>query len=203
MGIKRIRINVIITVLLIGFATGCAHKSGPWLMPAKQGKSSAIVFGTMRIPPNIDKHLLLRNINLMKKGKTYIGMGRGGLGEKLTVLSDNSFVAANIEPGTYYISGFDAGNIYHSIPPKQIKYFKVYPGQLKFVGSYHYIAGKSSFFGPGSFSLKIAKKPSEFTLLRWLESISYGSGWEKAIHKRIRKLGGKPKLRPKKLKNTK
>lgn len=198
----RIFKTIIAMLLVVGFVTSCAHKPrGPWKMPAKKNANSAAIFGSMTLPG--DKYLLLRNINLMKKGKVYGGLGRRALGEKTVIMGDNSFIAPNVEPGTYFIAGFDAGNVYHVIPPKQIKYFKVRPGQMKFYGSYHYIEGKRSMFGPGSFSLRRTKKPSELTLLRWLESISYGTGWEKPISKRIRRLGGKPKPRPKKTGKTK
>lgn len=170
---------------------GCAHgPSKPWVMPAKKAPETAAIFGSIEMQG--DKHLLLRNVNIMKKGKVYGGMGRQALGEKTIVLGDNRFIAPNVPPGTYFVSGFDAGNVYHFIPPANITYFEVKPGQLKFIGSFWYEGKSGGLIGPGSFSLKPAKTPSEMDMLRWLERISDGTGWEPSIAQRIRQLGGKP-----------
>lgn len=156
----------------------------------QEGPETGAILGSIEMEG--DKHLLLKGVNIMKKGKVYGGMGRQALGERTVVLGDNRFIAPNVPPGTYFISGFDAGNVYHVFTPAQITYFEVKPGQLKFVGSFWYESKSSGVFVPGSFSLKPAKTPSEMDMLRWLEGIGDGTGWEPSIAQRIRQLGGRP-----------
>ena len=72
---------------------------------------------------------------------------------------------------------------------------EVKPGEIKFYGSYDYQDQTSVLrrvFGPSwRYNLREAKKPSELEMLQWLNRIGGGSGWEPAIKKRIRELGGK------------
>ncbi len=176
-------------LLMLGLLQGCAS-SGPWMMPAKSAPETGAIFGSIEMEGN--NHLLLRNVNIMKKGKVYGGLGRQALGERTTVLGNNYFIAPNVEPGTYFVAGFDAGNVYHIIPPSKITYFEVKPGQLKFLGAFWYVGEGGGMFSPGSFSLKPANTPSELTMLQWMDKVSGGTGWETSVHQRIRQLGGKP-----------
>ena len=171
---------------------GCAHNEPkPWKMPSKKNPESAMIFGRIETADS-SKHLLLRNVNILKKGRVYAGMGRGAIGERTTILSDNYFVAPNVEPGVYFISGFDAGNVYHVFPPATIQEFNVAAGQLKFIGSFLYEEKGGGVFSRGSFDLKPTNKPSELEMLGRLNSVSDGTGWESSIRSRIRKLGGNP-----------
>ncbi len=166
--------RVVVIAAFLG-AGGCAHnESKPWKMPPKKNPESGMIFGRIETADS-SKHLLLRNVNIMKKGRVYGGMGRQALGERTTILSDNYFIAPNVEPGVYFISGFDAGNVYHVFPPGAIQEFNVAAGPTN--------------------------KPSELEMLERLNSVSDGTGWESSIRSRIRKLGGNPDKPPRKTSN--
>jgi hypothetical protein len=109
-------------------------------------------------------------------------------------------VVPNLKPGTYRIASFYAG-MYHAMRKADIK-VDVRPGQIKFVGSFDYvqyepgtmrqIANVVSNYKQYEFGLKKASHPTELEMFQWLNRVSAGSGWEPAIQKRIRELGGKP-----------
>ncbi|HLY97233.1 MAG TPA: hypothetical protein VKO66_08430 [Sideroxyarcus sp.] len=187
----RTFIAPLILVGLVSMLGGCASGGEPWHMPKKSNAQSATIVGYLNTAEK-DQHLLLRNVNVLKKGRVYGGLGRKAIGEEVVVLDSGHFIAPNVEPGVYFVAGFDAGSVYHIIPPGQIREFTIEAGQVKYLGGSLVVEKDGGLFGPGSFSLKPTNEPSELLILDYLNSVSAGTGWESAIRKRIKALGGDP-----------
>lgn len=178
-----------LTLLLLITITmqGCTYRpsftsDGPWHMPHKESQEAGAIFGS--IQSEGDMYLNLSKIYLHKKGDQFT--------RDVVILTSNKFIAPNLEPGTYFISGFRAGDYIHDLPRDNFPPIILKPGQLKYFGAYWYETIDGGLFRRDKFSLKPAKTPSEMDMLRWLERISIDTGWEPSIKKRIIKLGGKP-----------
>lgn len=163
--------------------------SGRWTMPTKASARSAVIFGA--IEQEDERPFNFRHVNVMQKGKVYVAMG-SSLGEKVTILDNDLFIAPKVEPGTYFIPGFNMGSRYHGIPEKKREFFEVRPGELKFVGSFLYHRIERGPFLQDLYTLDKIDKPTERELVLFLAEISEGTGWEKTVARRIHQLGGKP-----------
>lgn len=180
---------------VVGCGGSRAIPAESWTLPAKKSPETAMFVGRIGRYGN-DKQLILNFVTFQQWGKVYFYGGHAPKGEKNFVMDNNYFVVPNVKPGKYWFAGFHATGSYNSLPANKSDLIDIRPGQVKFVGSFDYIDGKSNTLReivgiPGTFSLKSAAKPSELEMLRWLLRAGNGSGWEPAIKQRIRELGGK------------
>jgi hypothetical protein len=200
--IKSIQIIGLFFFLILAGCSTPAIIAEKWKLPNKTSADSAMIIGRFDIPDNKAEnpdgyHLNLYRVVVQSWGKVYFGSGNMPHGEGHYIMDDtNYFVVPNLKPGKYRITGFVTGDTYNSLPAKEEDALDVKSGQIIFAGSFDYIDGKQSvlskFVGlPGSYSLRQAKHPTEMEMLQWLNRVSAGSGWEAAIKRRIRELGGK------------
>ncbi len=193
---------LLISVLAVAGCGTVRYPVESWKVPVRKNPESAMIFGRIEMPSNKKENpdgkvLLLNDVNFQFWGKVYIYAGHVPRGEKSYVMTNKYFVIPNIKPGKYYFAGFQTGNVYNSLPYSKEKLIEIKPGQLMFIGSHDYLDGtlnglRMAFGIPGSYSLRPNKSPSELEMLQWLSRAGDGSGWENAINKRIRELGGKP-----------
>lgn len=183
---------------------GCTYtKPYPeqWTLPKKTNPGTGMIIGRIDFPDNKADNpenltLRLRNVEFRNVAQA---VSFGNKGEENIILANNYFVVPNLKPGTYRFVSFYAG-MYHEMRKAEIK-VEVPPGQIKFVGSFDYvqyepgtmrkIANAVSNYKQYEFGLKKATHPTELEMFQWLNRIGAGSGWEPAIQKRIRELGGK------------
>lgn len=195
-----------LNLAFVPLLTGCGPTkpdADHWRLPKKESASSGMIVGRLDYPDskaeNPDGLMLnLRNVEFhdVKQAVHF-----GNRGEENFILSNNYFVVPNLKPGTYRLASFRAGNVYHGFRKADHK-FDVGPGQIKFVGSLDYaqhdpstlrkIGNALSSYKTLEYSVKKAPHPTELEMFQWLNRIGAGSGWETAIQKRIRELGGKP-----------
>ncbi|MDH4235567.1 MAG: hypothetical protein OEV15_10600 [Gallionella sp.] len=164
-----------------------------WKLPAKQNAKSAMIVGRIGLEGN--KPLATNAVTVQLWGKGYFHMGNVPRGEEEFLIDNSYFVIPNIEPGKYWFAGFYADGTYNRMPADEKDFINVKPGEIKFIGSFDYVAGnlkglKTAFGIPGSFELKRAQNPTELEMMRWLLRASKGSGWESDIKRRINVLGG-------------
>lgn len=200
------RLAALVVSLIFGsLLTGCGPTkpdADHWRLPKKEGTGSGMIVGRLDFPDskteNPDRlRLTLRNVELRNVAQA---VSFGNKGEENFIMANNYFVVPNLKPGTYRLVSFYAG-MYHQMRKAEIK-VEVPPGQIKFVGSLDYvqyepgtmrkIANAMSNYKQYEFGVKKAPHPTELEMFQWLNRISAGSGWEPAIQKRIRELGGKP-----------
>lgn len=185
--------------------TGCGPTkpdADHWRLPKKENAGMGMIVGRLDFPDskaeNPDRLMLtLRNVEFRNAAQA---VTFGNKGEENFIMANNYFVVPNLKPGTYRFVSFYAG-MYHQMRKAEIK-IEVPPGQIKFVGSLDYvqyepgtmrkIANAMSNYKQYEFGVKKAPHPTELEMFQWLNRISAGSGWEPAIQKRIRELGGKP-----------
>lgn len=203
--------NIVRAALFAGAAlalTGCGSTRYPadtWKLPERQNQQSAMIFGRIELPSNKQENpdgdvLLLNDVNFQRPGHAYFHAGHIPRGEDNYVMDNKFFVIPDIPPGKYMFAGFTTGNVYNGLPLDEKNLIEVKPGQLLFIGSYDYLDGsmsrvKMAFGLPGSYGLRANKSPTELEMLQWLSRAAAGSGWEAAINKRIRELGGRPQAK--------
>lgn len=188
-----------LSTLLIG---GCGtfdprHSEDEWTLPMREAADSAMIMGRIGMPEDKKENpdelsLNLFSVVFTKEGGGYICGGTMACGEDVYTMYNGYFVVPNLKPGVhYFFNGFATGSVWNSLPVDYDKPIVLKPGQILFVGGHDYIDGGNGFFGPGSFSLRPNKKPTELEALQWLYGRSGDSGWESTIAKRIKTLGGK------------
>lgn len=195
---KKFAVLAMYAIALSIFA-GCGStkpKAESWVLPKKESTDSAMLIGHIDYPNNKKENpesnkVYLSEVNFMTKDKkVYFGNGEPNI-----ELDNNYFVVPNLKPGKYYLVSFRTGKLFNQLPVFDDKYLiEVKPGQIKFVGSFDFLEYDSSFLWAHSykFSIRKAEKPSELEMFQWLNRVGAGSGWEPAIKKRIRELGGQP-----------
>lgn len=189
---------------LVVLLVGCTYtKPYPeqWKLPKKENASAGMIIGRLDFPDskagNPDNlELKLRNVEFRNAAQA---VTFGNKGEENFILANNYFIVPNLKPGTYRFTSFYAG-MYHEMRKADVKVV-ISPGQIKFVGSFDYvqhdpstlrkIGNALSTYKTYEYLLKSAPHPTELEMFQWLNRISAGSGWEPAIQKRIRQLGGK------------
>lgn len=173
------------------------HSEDEWNLPTRENTDSAMIIGRIAMPEdkkeNPDElYLNLFSVVFTKEGGGYICGGTMPCGEEAFTMYNSYFVVPNLKPGVkYYFQGFATGRVWNSLPVDYDKPIVLKPGQILFVGGHDYLDGGNKLFGPGAFSLRPNKKPTELEALQWLYGRSSGSGWEAVIGNRIKALGGK------------
>lgn len=166
------------------------------VIPKKENADSAMIIGFFDYPNNKKENpennkIYLSEVSFMKKDKAvYFGNGEPNI-----ALDNNYFVVPNLKPGKYYLVGIHAGKLSNQLPPFDERFaIDVKPGQIKFFGSYDYLEYQKTFLLAHAYSFNIRKteRPSELEMFQWLNRAGAGTGWEPAINKRIRELGGQP-----------
>ena len=184
---------LLLSVLLSGCSGVSVMPAETWKLPAKESAENAMIVGRIGLEGN--KPLATNAVTFQQWGKGYFHSGNVPRGEEEFLMDNSYFVIPNIKPGQYWFAGFYANDMYNRMPADEKDFIDIKPGEIKFVGSFDYVAGnlsglRTAFGIPGSFSLKHAQKPTEAEMLRWLLRAGKGSGWEPAIKRRINALGG-------------
>ncbi|MFO7603073.1 MAG: hypothetical protein R6X06_04570 [Gammaproteobacteria bacterium] len=133
----------------------------------------------------------ITQVDFFEYGKTYIRPFSRT--PRVLVYDDGTFMAENIRPGKYVIAAFHAGdkNQFNLVRSKQQAYQKVIhvrPGELKYVGSYRIHVTKSRLLGKGKFEVEEVLRPGERQVLRNLQVVTDGTGWQKMIERRLKEL---------------
>lgn len=185
---KTARTCFVVALLMI--ITGCSSNQiqlgKPWQLPEPTGPEDALIIGYVIIGDKEDP-LTPEYVRILRKGKVYAGMGLKGIGEKTDVFSDGRFVA-RVKPGEFHFNAFYANQTMYQVATdsKNVAWFKVAPGQVYYVGSFHAKHTRADRpWRPGEFSTERINQPSERELLQWLMTISKGTGWEAKVKRRV------------------
>jgi hypothetical protein len=202
--IKRIVIPLFLTASLLLSGCSTPPMAESWKLPKRENAESAMIIGRIDLPDNKKENpeeydLYLDSVAFRSLEKAvYFNAGNMPGGEDNFVMYDNNyFVVPNIKPGKYYFVGFATGDTFNTLPKEDDDVIEIKPGQIRFIGSFDYLSQEQGFLSrlaklSGSYRLRPAKHPTELEMLQWLKRVGTGSGWEPAIKRRIRELGGNP-----------
>lgn len=148
-------------------------------------KKYAMIYGSVLAEDKIT------DVDFFEYGKTYIRPFTKT--PRVLVYEDGTFMAENLKPGKYVIAGFRAGkkNHFNLVRSEQQAYQKVIhvkPGEIKYVGSYQIYVTKSRLLGKGKFEVEEILRPGERQVLRNLQVVTEGTGWQKMIERRLKEL---------------
>ncbi len=166
-------------LLLTLVLAGCAPAPVAPVAAPERG----MIYGHIAVPGG------LRQVYLHEVGKAYVGninLPRG------RVLRDGSFVFVNLEPGDYYVAGFDDGQA-----PYWLSYDEHGPGRsllrlprrgMLFAGSFRVDHVEAPAFGRGSFDIARVREPDERRVLRKVRPLTEGTAWAGRIDRRLQQL---------------
>lgn len=148
-------------------------------------KNNAMIYGSVQAEDKITE------VDFFEYGKTYIRPFSKV--PRVLVYDNGTFMAENVRPGNYVIAGFRSGekNHYNLVRSEQQAYqhvIHVKPGELKYVGSYQIHVTKSRLVGKGTFEVEEVLRPGERQILRNLQVVTEGTGWQKMIERRLKEL---------------
>jgi hypothetical protein len=162
---------------------GCATHPAPPL--AVKDPSLAMVYGHVEAGDD-----LIERVDLQQYGKTYIAPFRSP--PRVLVFDDGTFVAENLKPGKYIITGFRSDeNRYDLVRDERTSYqhiIHVAPGSLKYAGSYRLRVTRSSPIGRNDFKVTQLQRPGERDVLKHLYRITEGTAWRDKVARRLKQL---------------
>lgn len=174
--------RILMLGLLIAGLAACTKTAPP---DDVYSKKYGMIYGSVLAADKITA------VDFFEYGKTYIRFFSKI--PRVLVYENGTFMAENLKPGKYVIAGFRAGkkNHYNLVRSEQQAYqrvIEVKPGEIKFVGSYEIHVTKSRLIGKGTFEIEEILRPGERQVLRSLQVVTAGTGWQKMIERRLKEL---------------
>jgi len=184
----RLRYWVVWTRLLLilpPMLAGCTSALPP---PLKmEDPKYSMIFG------NVQSGVMITQVKLHEYGAVYLPPFHTP--PKVHVYPNGDFIAENLEPGKYYLSGFQSSDLRDfSLASLKLKPFQrviwIKPGTLHYVGSY-------KLSGPlvldkkakdDEFFIRKVRLPGERDILRRIYQITEGTAWQNRIDKRLKEL---------------
>lgn len=185
---KAIKLTVIITIIAL---LGACAARGPFkekILRVKDMRSNdlGMIYGQIIMPSDM---WYMRHVEIIQRGKVYFSMGSLS-GEKIHVSPDGKFVAVNIKPGEYMLSGFLIGEVMGMLG-KRMEQFKVNvkPGGIHYMGGITYIEGEAGgLFKSGTFGLEYDKsKARRAEILNWVSKSTVNTKWHPLVEKEFKK----------------
>ncbi len=181
-------IKSVVIVLTFALLGGCASR-GPYketIMSVgdMQRNDVGLLYGQIVMPSDM---WYMRHVEILRVKKVYVFMGRPG--ESINVSPDGKFVAANLEPGKYMLSGFTIGNEHDILGKNALKYtIEVKPGKISYFGALNYIEGKAvGMFTDGTFGLDYDRsKKRHAEILSWLSKSTVNTKWQPMVDKTLK-----------------
>lgn len=172
---------LLLGLLLTGLA-GCTKTAPP---DDVFSKKYAMIYGSVLADDKITA------VDFFEYGRTYIRFFSKV--PRVLVYENGTFMSENLKPGKYVIAGFRSGekNHYNLVRSEQQAYQRVIhvkPGEIKYVGSYRVHVTKSRLIGKGTFEIEEILRPGERQVLRNLQVVTAGTGWQKMIERRLKEL---------------
>jgi hypothetical protein len=182
-------VNRIVTVILAtSLFVGCAAKSGTSdAPPPEDGKSvdAGFVYGYVETNDEI-----IERIDFIEYGKVYVPPFSNP--PRVLVYNNGVFMAENIKPGKYIISGFRSDrNHYNLARNKRLAYQKIFivePGELEYLGAYNVFVTEKGRLDYGGLKVHELQRPGERDVLKELYHLTEGTVWQQKIARRLKEL---------------
>ena len=152
-----------------------------------EDSSYGMIFG------NVQSGVMITEVKLHEYGKVYLPPFRSP--PKVHVYPNGDFIAENLKPGKYYLSGFLSADFKTfnlaslNLKPFQ-RVFRVKPASLLFAGSYQ-LSGPLVFDNKArgdEFFIQKVRLPGERDILRRIYDITEGTSWQRRVDKRLKEL---------------
>jgi len=133
---------------------------------------------------------LIDRVDLLEYGRVYVPPFNKP--PRVLVYNKGFFMAENIKPGRYILSGFRSSrNFYNLARSKQNAYqriFRVMPGEMEYVGAYFVKVTKQGDLRFGKFDIRELQRPGERDVLKELYHVTEGTAWQDKIARRLKQL---------------
>ncbi|MDH5653034.1 MAG: hypothetical protein OEZ39_14350 [Gammaproteobacteria bacterium] len=170
-----------VLAISLGLTTSCAVKAPPDDIVSPE---RAMIIGYVEAEYPIDA------IDFHEYGVTYVPPFT--VPPRVLVYKDGFFMAENVKPGKYFISGFYSDRkLYTTVNSAQTAYQNIViikPGAVQYVGSHRIEVYKRRLLTRGEFEVKQIQRPGERQALRHFYHVTEGTGWQKKIARRLQEL---------------
>ncbi len=181
-------VRVVIIVIAAGFFCGCAtNSSSSKVAPPEDGKSVDAGFVYGYVETNDET---IERIDFIEYGKVYVPPFTNP--PRVLVYNNGVFMAENIKPGKYIISGFRSDrNHYNLARNKRLAYQKIFivePGELEYLGAYNVFVTEQGRLDYGELKVRELQRPGERDVLKELFHLTEGTVWQDKISRRLKQL---------------
>ncbi len=132
----------------------------------------------------------IERVDIVEFGRIYIPPFTSP--PRVLVYDNGIFMAENIKPGSYVISGFRSDrNHYNLSRSKRQTYqriFRVQPGEMEYMGAFNLRVTKKGKINFGDFKVSELRRPQERDVLKHLYHITEGTVWQDKIARRLKAL---------------
>ncbi len=182
----QLRYAQMTTFLLVSLVAGCAGLARTSAPPNNiKLNDSGFIYGYVEATNDaIDR------VTLVEYGRIYIPPFTQP--PRVLVYNNGVFMAENIKPGRYVISGFRSSrNNYNLARSKRDAYqkiFRVMPGEMQYVGAFNVKVTKKGDLRFGKFKITELQRPGERDVLKELYHATEGTAWQDKIARRLKQL---------------
>lgn len=146
---------------------------------------SAFIYGYVEATNDV-----IEQVDFVEFGKIYIPPFRQP--PRVLVFDNGMFMAENISPGKYVISGFRSDrNHYNLARSKRQAYqriFRIEPGEMQYLGAFNIRVTKSGKLDFGDLKVSLLQRPGERDVLKALYHVTEGTVWQDKIARRLQQL---------------
>ena len=132
----------------------------------------------------------IEQVDFVQFGKVYVPPFNKP--PRVLVFDNGFFMAENIEPGKYVISGFRSDrNHYNMARTKRHAYQRIIvikPGSMKYIGSFNVRVTQKDKIESGKFKVTEIQRPGERDVLKHLYHVTEGTSWQDKISRRLKQL---------------
>ncbi len=182
----QFRYAVATILILLSFVVSCSTSSKLRVPPNDINADDAgFIYGYVEAHDDeIDR------VDVAEYGRLYIPLISKP--PRVLVYNNGIFMAENIKPGRYIVSGFrSARNFYNMSRSKRDAYqkiFRVMPGEMQYVGAFSVKVTKKGDLRFGKFKVTEIQRPGERDVLKELYHLTEGTAWQDKIARRLKQL---------------
>lgn len=178
--------RTLIIACVTGLVASCAHSSR-MAVPPDDGKfvDAGFVYGYVETENEV-----IERIDFIEYGKIYVPPFTNP--PRVLVYNNGVFMAENIKPGKYIISGFRSNrNHYNLARNKRLAYQKIFivqPGEMEYLGAYNVRVTERGKIDFGELKLRELQRPGERDVLKELFHLTEGTVWQNKVARRLKEL---------------
>ena len=182
----QIRHKALIFFVIACLVTSCSSLRRASAPPDNiKARESAFVYGFVEAQDDsIDR------VDFVEYGKVYVPPFNKP--PRVLVFDNGIFMAENIQPGKYVISGFRSErNHYNIVRSRRHAYqrvIRIMPGEMQYLGAFNVRVTKKGKIEFGKFEVTELQRPGERDVLKHLYRVTEGTSWQDKISRRLKEL---------------
>ncbi len=180
-------LRVSMMAALCGLLASCNVISATKSPPPDDARyaDSAFIYGYVEADNDV-----IERVDFVEFGKIYIPPFQKP--PRVLVFDNGVFMAENILPGKYVISGFRSNrNHYNLARSKRQAYqqvFRIEPGEMQYLGAFNIRVTKKGKLDFGNLKVSHIQRPGERDVLKALYHVTEGTVWQDKIARRLKEL---------------